>query len=127
MSRGRPLEFTRRVREVIRSIPRGKVASYGQVAALAGDARQARQVAWILHSSSVKEGLPWHRVVSARGRISLPPGRGGREQRRRLEAEGVRFGPGGAIGLERHGWERPPAWRRGALSRLDLDRLGGKG
>jgi methylated-DNA-protein-cysteine methyltransferase-like protein len=117
-----PLEFTRRVRDVIRSIPRGKVASYGQVAAVAGDPRQARQVAWILHASSEKEGLPWHRVIAARGRISLPSARGGREQRRRLESEGIRFGPGGTVDLEKYGW-RPAAGRRGALSRLDLDRL----
>jgi len=116
------LFFTRRVCEVIRSIPRGKVAFYGQVAALAGDARQARQVAWILHSSSEKESLPWHRVVSARGKISLPPGRGGREQKRRLQSEGVRFGPGGAVDVKRYGWKGPAA-RRGSLSRLDLDRL----
>jgi len=118
-----PLEFTRRVRDVIRSIPRRKVASYGQVAALAGDGRQARQVAWILHSSSDKEGLPWHRVIAARGRISLPPARGGREQKRRLLSEGVKVGPGGAVDFVKYGWH-PRRRGRDALSRLDLDRLG---
>jgi methylated-DNA-protein-cysteine methyltransferase-like protein len=118
-----PLEFTRRVRAAIRSIPRGKVVSYGQIAALAGDARQARQVAWILHSSSEKEGLPWHRVVGSPGRISLPPGRGGREQKRRLESEGVRIGPRGAVDFKKFGWI-PERGKSRALSRLDLDRLG---
>ncbi len=118
-----PNEFTRRAGDAIRSIPRGKVASYGFIAALAGDVRQARQVAWILHSSSDKERLPWHRVVSAQGRISLPPGRGGREQKRRLEAEGVSVGRGGTVDLGKYGWDstRP---KSAALARLDLDRLG---
>jgi len=97
MAKNRALPFTRAVRDIIRSIPRGKVVSYGQIAAMAGDARQARQVAWILHSSSEKDGLPWHRVIGARGRISLPPGKGGREQRRLLLDEGVRFRAGGTV------------------------------
>jgi len=118
----RELPFTRAVREIIRSIPRGKVVSYGRIAALAGDARQARQVAWILHSSSEKAGLPWHRVIGSRGRISLPPGRGGREQRRLLLGEGVRFQAGGTVDWRVYGW----APRRAKISRLeaiDLTRL----
>ena len=82
MPSARALPFTRKVRALIRAVPRGRVASYGQIAALAGDPRQARQVAWILHASPESEGLPWHRVLSARGVISLPAARGGREQAR---------------------------------------------
>ena len=118
-----PNEFTRRARDAIRSIPYGKVASYRFIAALAGDVRQARQVAWILHSSSDKERLPWQRVISARGRISLPPGRGGREQKRQLEAEGVSVGRGGTVDLRKYGWD-PIRLKSAALARLDLDRLG---
>ena len=115
-------EFTLRIAEFIKSIPRGRVSSYGRIAALAGDARQARQVAWILHSSSEKQGLPWHRVIGSRGRISLPPSKGGREQRLRLEAEGVRVCSGGTVDLRKYGWE-PASSKSPALARLDIDKL----
>jgi len=115
-------EFTLRIFKLIKSIPRGRVSSYGRIAAMAGDARQARQVAWILHSSSEKQGLPWHRVIGSRGRISLPPSKGGREQRRRLEEEGVRVGSGGVVDLRKYGWE--PAFSTSpALARLDIEKL----
>ena len=97
--------FTREVKAVIRSIPHGRVATYGQVAALAGRERAARGVSWILHSSSETAGLPWHRVIGGRGTISLPRGRGFEQQRRRLAAEGVAVGRGGRIDLERFQWQ----------------------
>jgi len=89
----------------VRRIPRGRVATYGQVAALAGLGRQARQVGYALHALPGEGFAPWHRVVNARGAISLPPG-GGADvtQRLRLEREGVRFDARGRIDLERHGW-----------------------
>ncbi len=105
MSRISETPFTREVKALIRLIPRGRVATYGQIAALAGRERGARGVAWILHSSSEAAGLPWHRVIGAAGRISLPRGRGFAEQKRRLVAEGVAVGPGGRIDLERCRWE----------------------
>jgi methylated-DNA-protein-cysteine methyltransferase-like protein len=71
----------------IRRIPRGKVASYGDIAYAAGYPGAARQVAWALHSS---RGLPWHRVIGAEGKI-LCTGELGFEQRMRLQQEGVRF------------------------------------
>lgn len=71
----------------IRRIPKGKVATYGDVAYAAGFPGAARQVSWALHSS---KGLPWHRVVGADGKI-LCTGELGVEQRLRLEAEGVKF------------------------------------
>jgi len=97
--------FTREVKAVIRRIPRGRVATYGQVAAMAGRDHAARGVSWILHSSSEAAGLPWHRVIGGPGRISLPRGRGFEEQRRRLVAEGVTVGRGGRIDLGRFRWE----------------------
>ena len=102
--------FTQRVIDVILAIPVGTVATYGQVAALAGNRRAARQVSRVLHSSSRKNGLPWHRVVNREGRISLPEGRGGHRQRTRLEAEGVRFDAAGRIDLPAFQWrpEHPP-------------------
>jgi len=99
------MEFERRVKAVIRAIPRGKVATYGQVAALAGDHRAARQVARVLHSSSEKEGLPWHRVINSRGGISLRPGRGFERQRRLLAREGVPTDRAGVVNLAEYRWE----------------------
>lgn len=75
------------LRAAVRKIPKGKVATYGEVARDAGFPGAARQVAWALHHS---KGLPWHRVVGAGGRILLP-GEAGLEQRMRLRAEGVKF------------------------------------
>jgi len=72
----------------IRRIPRGKVATYGDVAYAAGHPGAARQVAWALHSSPA--GLQWHRVVGAEGKI-LCAGELGFEQRMRLQQEGVTF------------------------------------
>lgn len=123
MPSARALPFTRRVREMIKAVPRGCVASYGQIAALAGDSRQARQVARILHASPESEGLPWHRVLSARGVISLPAARGGREQARRLRAEGVRVRPGGRVDLEAFLWRPNSFSRTSALDALDLDKI----
>ena len=96
--------FTERALDVIRSIPKGKVASYGQIAALSGSPKAARQVVRILHTLSSPEKLPWHRVIGSTGEISLPKGAGFEEQKARLEAEGVRVGAGGEIDMKKHGW-----------------------
>jgi methylated-DNA-protein-cysteine methyltransferase-like protein len=101
----RETPFTREIKRVLRSVPRGRVATYGQIAALAGRERAARGVAWILHSSSEAAGLPWHRVIGGGGAISLLRGRGFEEQKRRLLAEGVAVGPRGRIDLKRYRWE----------------------
>jgi methylated-DNA-protein-cysteine methyltransferase-like protein len=101
--------FTERVVGLIRSIPRGQVASYGQIAALAGFPAAARQVVRLLHSLSDKEGLPWHRVINSRGTISLT-GQDYELQRSLLEAEGVEFGLRDRIDLERFLW-RPKGLR----------------
>ncbi len=93
--------FTRAVVETIRSIPSGRVMSYGQVAAVSGSPRGARQVVRILHTLSRKYDLPWHRVVNIRGEIALDE-HGGGEQQERLEAEGVEFGLEGKIDLSRY-------------------------
>jgi len=103
-------EFTRKVKEAILAIPRGRVATYGQIAGLAGNGRAARQVAWILHSSSGKDGLPWQRVINSRGRISLKPGAGFEAQARRLKAERVGVDRRGDVDLGKFGW-RPKSGR----------------
>ena len=97
--------FTTRVVSVIRAIPRGFVMSYGQVAAAAGNPRGARQVVRILHSMSEKHALPWHRIINAKGEISLP----GNDQRRLLESENVQFDVNGKINLTTYRWFPPDA------------------
>lgn len=96
--------FTRRVLAWIRAIPPGRVATYGQVAALAGNPRAARQVARVLHACTAGWDLPWHRVVNREGRISLVRPGGGDEQWRRLRAEGVEFDATERIDLARFLW-----------------------
>jgi methylated-DNA-protein-cysteine methyltransferase-like protein len=93
-----------RVYQAVRRIPRGRVATYGQVAALAGTPRGARAVGWALRALRGKAGaaVPWHRVVGAGGRLSPRAGGGETAQRARLVAEGVRF-RGGRVDLGRHG------------------------
>ncbi len=97
--------FSDRVKSVIRKIPRGRVATYGQIAKMAGNHRAARAVVWILHSSSGKHGLPWHRVVNGKGMIALKPGTGFEEQVMRLVDEGVRVGRGGEVDLKKYQWK----------------------
>jgi len=105
------------IRRTVAQIPRGKVASYGEVADRAGFPGRARQVVWALHGSG--DRLPWHRVVGAGGRILLP-GEHGLEQRLRLEAEGVRF-RGGRVRIEEHRWGKVPT-RRGRTGRTNVKR-----
>ncbi len=94
-----------RVYGVVRRIPSGRVATYGQVARLAGLAGQARQVGYALHAAGPERRLPWHRVLNARGEISprATPGFDGL-QRQLLEREGICFDGGGRVCLARFGW-----------------------
>ena len=94
-----------KIYEAVARIPKGRVATYGQVAAVAGLPGCARQVGYALHRLSEGSALPWHRVLGAGGRISLPGGSGaGALQRILLEAEGVRFDAGGNVPLAAYGW-----------------------
>ena len=113
----------RRIYAVIRRIPRGHVATYGQIAELAGVPRAARVVGTALAASSPALGLPWQRVVGkkarGRGRISIHDPVGAAMQRSMLEAEGVVFlgKDSGAVDLDRFGWAaaasaKPPSRRR---------------
>ncbi len=101
------MEFEDKVKELIRSIPRGRVATYAQIAALAGNYRAPRQVARVLHASSDKDRLPWHRVINSRGGISLPKGRGFEVQKRLLRKEGVASDRAGRIDLAVFQWDPP--------------------
>jgi methylated-DNA-protein-cysteine methyltransferase related protein len=98
-----------RIYEVVRRIPRGRVATYGGVAREAGLPGRARQVGYALAAlgdSADGEDVPWHRVINARGEVSARAGDSAFEllQRTLLEAEGVAFGPGGRVDLDRYGW-----------------------
>jgi len=104
----------RRIYRVVSRIPRGRVATYGQVAELAGLPRRARLVGHALRVLAFDTPVPWHRVVNAQGRISLRGDALGHEdlQLQLLRREGVRF-VAGVIPLERYRWQ--PA-RRGGRS-----------
>ena len=86
--------FTEHVIKIIQAIPDGRVMTYGQIAKVAGKPRAARQVSWILHSMSGKYKLPWHRVINAKGEISL----------KGSELEGVYFNKMGKVNLDTYLW-----------------------
>lgn len=94
---------------VVRRIPRGKVASYAQVAYAAGLPGRARMVGRALADAGASAKLPWHRVINAQGRIALPASSEAYvEQKSRLVAEGVSFS-GERVSFARHGWTRGAA------------------
>jgi methylated-DNA-protein-cysteine methyltransferase-like protein len=94
-----------RILATVDAIPRGRVATYGQVALEALLPRRARLVGAVLRDLPNGSKLAWHRVVNAAGRISLrSDGRPSAEQRRRLLREGVRVDSRGRIDLARFGW-----------------------
>lgn len=96
--------FSQKIIDLILAIPRGRVATYGGIAAMAGNRRAARQVARILHACSRTEELPWHRVVNREGRISLPEHQGHARQKTLLIREGIPFDDSGRINLDRYLW-----------------------
>jgi methylated-DNA-protein-cysteine methyltransferase-like protein len=94
-----------RIYAVVRRIPRGRVATYGQVAELAGLPGHARQVGYALHALRAGTTVPWHRVVNASGGVSLRSEAGPElEQRLLLEAEGVGFDMRGRVVLGGYRW-----------------------
>ena len=105
-------ELYRRIYEVIRKIPRGHVATYGQVAELAGIPGGARISAAALKTSQPADRLPWQRVIGKagrlRGRIAIHDPVGAAIQRQLLEGEGVTVGETGLVALDAFGW-LPPA------------------
>ncbi|HXF61829.1 MAG TPA: MGMT family protein [Caldilineaceae bacterium] len=96
-----------RIYLVVRAIPAGRVATYGQIAAIVGDCT-ARMVGYAMAALPPGSGVPWHRVINAQGKISLRGDGGGAiEQRKRLEAEGVHFDREGRVNLRRFQWPGP--------------------
>ena len=108
-----PVLFQHQVWEVVRKIPRGKVCTYGQVAAMVGappgvnpQSYKTLGPRWVGRAmAACPEGVPWQRVLNAQGKISLPKGAGAEQQRELLEAEGVEFDVRDRVDLSRFRWE----------------------
>ena len=97
-------DFTKTVIHIIKHIPKGKVLTYGHIARLAGNPRAARQVSWILHSSSKKYRLPWHRVISSNGAISIKSVDGKSFQKHLLQQEGIEISDRYEVDLDLYLW-----------------------
>jgi methylated-DNA-protein-cysteine methyltransferase related protein len=110
-------EFRKRIYGVVAAIPEGRVATYGQVAALAGRPGAARQVGYALAAAPRAMQLPWQRVINAKGEISPRADSADQDyQRVLLEAEGVQFDLHARISLSEYGWD-------GCLDLRQLDGL----
>lgn len=99
--------FFERCYSIVRQIPAGRVASYGQIAGILGESRRARYVGFAMHASpGVKGGVPCHRVVFKDGRLAPGFAFGGPDaQHSLLESEGVGFLPDGRVDMNRYVWE----------------------
>jgi methylated-DNA-protein-cysteine methyltransferase-like protein len=118
----KPATFADVAAAAIHAIPAGRVATYGQIARLAGNPRAARIGVWLLNSSWQTRDLPWHRIINAQGRIALK-GEGLKQQRRLLRKEGVTVALDGRIDLARFGW-LARTQQPGPRSRLTCRRKG---
>jgi len=101
-----------RIYDVVRQVPWGKVTTYGTIAQIVGAGCDARLVGYAMAGVNEPD-VPWQRVINAQGKISPRAGRGAEIQRKRLEAEGVRFDERGRVDFDRFGWPGPdPEWAR---------------
>tara|TARA_B100002052_G_scaffold116426_1_gene107107 strand:+ start:603 stop:953 length:351 start_codon:yes stop_codon:yes gene_type:complete len=102
--------FDQRVYALVRQIPAGRLATYGQVAELLGCWGRARQVGWALRRLPCPTDVPWQRVVNAAGRISFSPSREGSDwiQRQLLIEEGIEVSEDGRLPLRRYLWTPAP-------------------
>lgn len=99
-------EFSERVYDCVRRIPKGRIINYGSIAALAGEPRAARGVGYALGHLPAGTGVPWWRVVNRRGAISTSRASGlALRQRALLEREGIVFDDRGEASWERFGWD----------------------
>ncbi|HUF39865.1 MAG TPA: MGMT family protein [Anaerolineales bacterium] len=116
-------KFNLLVWDLVRTVPRGRVTTYGEVAITLGlpegvdpEIYRAFGPRWVGTAMAVcPDDVPWQRVVNSEGRISIRKGSGHLEQRALLEAEGVCFDGADRIDLAVYGWDRPPAPRQGNL------------
>jgi methylated-DNA-protein-cysteine methyltransferase-like protein len=91
----------------VKQVPPGKVATYGQIARVAGIGRQPRVVGYALHALPEGNDVPWHRIINAKGEISKGSrGEWAEFQRQLLEDEGVEFGMRGKVDLKEYGWDK---------------------
>ncbi|KTC81319.1 MGMT family protein [Legionella brunensis] len=98
-------EFSKKVLELIKAIPKGKVATYGLIAGLAGNRQGARGVGWLLHSCAQSHNLPWQRVIKSNGQLSFPLLSNTYSlQKNLLESEGVTV-LNGRVDLKEYLWE----------------------
>lgn len=106
-------EFTKKTMQQIHRIPVGQVATYKQIAELAGKPQGSRGVAWILHSCSTLYKLPWHRVLSSQGKISFDPNSSQfRKQMKLLQNEGVTVSKDGKLNLAKFQWKKRPRQKK---------------
>lgn len=99
------MAFFQDVYNVVQKIPKGKVATYGQIARLIGEPRKAKIVGWALHSNPYIGRVPCHRVVNRNGELSGGFAFGGIEaQKNMLEEEGIKFSKEGTINLPEYLW-----------------------
>jgi methylated-DNA-protein-cysteine methyltransferase related protein len=126
-------EFNRKVWEIVRQVPPGKVTTYGFIAGLIpppggmeGSDYRAWGARWVGSAmAACPADVPWQRVVNAQGKISLRPGGGGQDQRDLLEAEGIEFSIGNRIDLKKYAWSGPDeTWQQGFLPLAQADTEG---
>jgi len=119
-------EFSKEVIKLIRAIPRGKVATYGLIAKLAGKPHGSRGVGWLLHSSTKSAKLPWQRVIKSGGRLSFPESSAHfSRQKKLLEKEGV-FLVNGKVDLKKYLWSKKPANKKAASKKALQKKVRGK-
>ena len=112
------IQFNQSVYQIVEGIPIGQVLTYGRIAAIIPPPRGmsytsycAVRARWVGYAmASCPEGLPWHRVVNAQGRVSKRPGFGPDLQRKLLEDEGIAFDEKGRIDIKRYVWQPDDAW-----------------
>lgn len=102
--------FTKAVLKMVKKIPRGKVASYGQIAKISGNPGGSRGVAWILHACAKKYKLPWQRVINSQGKISFDKStKEYKLQKQLLEKEGILFSEAGVVNFKKFQWAKKTA------------------
>jgi methylated-DNA-protein-cysteine methyltransferase related protein len=114
-----PTDFSQKVLKLIQSIPKGKVATYGQIAEFAGKPHGSRGVGWLLHSCTKSHRLPWQRVLGAKGKISfLRDSMPFLRQKKLLQNEGVVVSESGKVDLGKYAWKKSAPKRGKARSLL---------
>ncbi|AZZ36429.1 DNA methyltransferase [Bdellovibrio sp. qaytius] len=105
--------FSKAVIKMVAKIPKGKIATYGQIAKISGNAGGSRGVAWILHACSKKYKLPWQRVINSQGKISFDKStKEYKNQKNLLIKEGIQFSDTGTVNLKTFQWGKKTAPKR---------------